>query len=126
MQTRIAEAHPNARQFPPSPQQERSTMSWASTAVEPEQWSIPGENASRFPSPSLAGSDDPREENASRRVRIARIGARGWKWCAAAVWNMWCLASLVILLAVVTAIPLLQLTVLGYLLLVAGRLTSGR
>ncbi|WP_236621512.1 DUF4013 domain-containing protein [Rhodopirellula sallentina] len=126
MQTRIAIALPNARQFPPSQQQERSTMSWASTAVEPGQWSLPGGNASGFPSPSLAESDDPREGNAPQRGRISRIGVRGWRWCAAAVWNVWCLASLVSLLAVVTAIPLLQLTVLGYLLLVAGRLTSGR
>lgn len=42
------------------------------------------------------------------------------------LWQLWSLSWLVILLAVVTAIPVLQLTVLGYLLLVAGRLASGR
>lgn len=43
----------------------------------------------------------------------------------AAAWNLWCLCWLILLLAVITAIPGLQLIVLGYLLLVAGRLTRG-
>jgi hypothetical protein len=44
---------------------------------------------------------------------------------ASTTWHLWCLGSLVLLLAFVTAIPLLQLIVLGYLLLVAGRLAGG-
>ena len=50
---------------------------------------------------------------------------RLWALLAATVWNLWCLGWLVLLLAVVTAIPVLQITVLGYLLFVAGRLAGG-
>nr|WP_246112447.1 DUF4013 domain-containing protein [Allorhodopirellula solitaria] len=54
----------------------------------------------------------------------------GWLWrtsraMVVAARNLWCLSWLVVLLAVVTAIPLLQILVLGYLLLVAGRLANG-
>lgn len=39
--------------------------------------------------------------------------------------SLFCIASLVVILAVVTAVPLLQLVAFGYLLNVAGRLTKG-
>jgi hypothetical protein len=41
------------------------------------------------------------------------------------VWGIFCVVSLVVLLAVITAIPILQLIAFGYLLDVAGRLTAG-
>lgn len=40
-------------------------------------------------------------------------------------WVSFCLASLIVLLAVLTALPIVQLIAFGYLLAVAGRLTSG-
>ncbi|WP_146578484.1 DUF4013 domain-containing protein [Neorhodopirellula pilleata] len=45
--------------------------------------------------------------------------------CGRGVWNSWSIGWLIVLLAVVTAIPVLQLMVLGYLLLVAGRIAAG-
>lgn len=60
---------------------------------------------------------------------LASTKPRWRRWVGAIrrqVWRLWSLVWLVILLAVVTAIPVLQLTVLGYLLLVAGRIAGGR
>ncbi len=93
-------------------------MSLVSTALEHE-----GLNAPLVDSDSKLGSVLSSPVMPASKSHLLR---RVWSWSVASTWNLWCLASLVLLLAVVTAIPLLQLTVLGYLLMVAGRLTSGR
>lgn len=56
------------------------------------------------------------------RVGIFRriLGFIGW-----VIWGSFCMASLVALLAVLTAIPVLQLIAFGYLLAVAGGLAGG-
>jgi len=52
-------------------------------------------------------------------------GRRGLAACRRGGWHLWSIAWLIILLAFVTAIPVIQLMVLGYLLLVAGRIAAG-
>ncbi|MCM2374735.1 DUF4013 domain-containing protein [Aporhodopirellula aestuarii] len=88
-------------------------MSWASTAVEHES------------APRTEFFPEFRTAEAAESIGSNHWMKRTWAFASASVWNLWCLASLIVLLAIVTAIPLLQLTVLGYLLLVAGRLTRG-
>lgn len=53
--------------------------------------------------------------------RISRIASA----MAQLIWWMFCLSSLVVMLAILTAIPVVQLVSLGYLLTVAGRLAGG-
>lgn len=70
--------------------------------------------------PEVVGVDSPPASVTS--VSWLRRAARGM---VSALWKLWCVSWLVVLLAVVTAIPVLQLIVLGYFFLVAGRLTLG-
>ena len=73
------------------------------------------------PSPTQAdGAPATAEEQQSAGVvrRCLRFGAR-------CVWGIFCIVSLVVLLAVLTAIPIIQLIAFGYMLDVAGRLTAG-
>lgn len=49
-----------------------------------------------------------------------------WHWPAATLSGVWNLVSLTVLLAVVAAIPIVQLVSLGYLLQAAANLSSGR
>lgn len=86
--------------------------------------SVPG------PGTDGAGSEAAASEAASLDLAAADNSGVGWPRRVAhrimsAAWNFWCVGWLVFLLAVVTAIPLLQLIVLGYFLLVAGRLARG-
>ncbi|MEM6980753.1 MAG: hypothetical protein AAF539_13915, partial [Planctomycetota bacterium] len=54
-----------------------------------------------------------------RRPRhFARVA---WQVATKTIWTVFCFVSLVGLLAVITAIPFLQIASLGYLLTVAGR-----
>ncbi|GAA5510546.1 DUF4013 domain-containing protein [Novipirellula caenicola] len=57
-------------------------------------------------------------------IRPSRL-RRGWGFLTWAVSGTFSLVSLIVILAVLTAIPLLQLIAFGYLLDVAGRLTNG-
>jgi len=57
--------------------------------------------------------------------RLVGLAARSLRWARRATWWLFSFASLLGLLAFVTAIPVVQLLSLGYLLLVAGRLASG-
>lgn len=63
-------------------------------------------------------------ENASRRRSI--WASLAWHWPAATLASVWNLLSLTVLLAVVAAIPIVQLVSLGYLLRAAANLSSGR
>lgn len=62
----------------------------------------------------------PEAEPPKRGILRRLIGFAGWM-----LHGSWCIASLVVLLAVLTAIPIVQLVAFGYLLMVAGRLTNG-
>jgi len=97
-----------------TPPFERQNEMASELTAAPPQW-LP------IRSDSSVQIDSPASGETVRRSLIRRIA----RWCAATCWNVWCLSSLVILLAVVTAIPLVQLIVLGYLFLVAGRLANG-
>lgn len=57
---------------------------------------------------------------------LRRFWKRVWGWTRWSVGSTFCLASLVGILAVVTAIPVLQILSLGYMLSVAGGLASGK
>ncbi len=63
----------------------------------------------------------PIEKSPPRRGIVRRFLG----WTGAAIGGLFNIVSLIVLLAVLTAIPLLQLIAFGYLLNVAGRLTRG-
>ncbi len=74
------------------------------------------------PTTEIMVDDRPPANHSGVRVGIVR------RFFGFAVWiirGSFCIASLVVLLAVLTAIPILQLVAFGYLLNVAGRLTNG-
>ncbi len=82
-----------------------------------------GQDLTEIPPPGDAtpdGSQEPR----SPRQPIGRV-RRCFRFGLRCVWGVFCVASLIGLLAVLTAIPIVQLIAFGYLLDVAGRLTAG-
>lgn len=85
------------------------TVTIRSTEVSPEPGVSPG------PSVVAPPADTARSWGGSIRRGIVGFGRGGWE-----------LAALVVLLAVLAAIPVLQLIAFGYLLEVAGRLTRGQ
>ena len=67
----------------------------------------------------------PSPQPAAPGAGMRALVVRGLSWLRSCLRQSFCLASLIVLLAVLTAIPLLQLIAFGYLLDVAGRLTRG-
>lgn len=63
--------------------------------------------------------------NPSDRGYFGRIASKTRTVASATIVGVWSIGWLIVLLAVATAIPLLQIAVLGYLVLVAGRLAAG-
>ncbi|MEM6365080.1 MAG: DUF4013 domain-containing protein [Planctomycetota bacterium] len=57
--------------------------------------------------------------------RPSHFALVAWRVATKTIWTVFCFVSLVGLLAVITAIPFLQIASLGYLLTVAGRLARG-
>ena len=93
-------------------------------------WDLPPEDAAaNFPGSDSPGSggdlansmDGDGDPSQGRRGLLLRIAA-GLAWLIVGTFN---LASLIVCLAVLAAIPVLQLIVFGYTLDVAGRLASG-
>lgn len=103
-------------------------MSWAGT-IDQQDAELPSRQEVLIGVPAVsldASASDVSVLNVSPSI-VAGIGwpRRAVRGILSTLWSFWCVSWLVVLLAVVTAIPILQLTVLGYFLLVAGRLTSG-
>lgn len=80
-------------------------------------------DSARVPEARKRFADQTAAEPSSRR----RVGwvRQSTRWVGGVTWWFFCLASLIGLLAFVTAIPILQILSLGYLFLVAGRLAAG-
>ena len=78
-------------------------------------------NAAAVIDRSLMQADNLVEE-IPRKKGLVRSGLRGFSWL---IRGIFCLVSLTVILAVLTAVPILQLIAFGYLLNVSGQLASG-
>lgn len=79
-----------------------------------------------FAGSSLAALDDPRPCDPTAAAVGAPGKRRSWLgWFAASVGFAWNAASLIVLLALVAAVPVVQFISLGYLLRAAGNLSKG-
>lgn len=99
------------------PAPEETQVEWLSPTTESQTEGIP-EQAGE---PPAQPPGERRDQPGPRPGLIRRCFALVMR----CIWTLFCIASLVVLLAVVTAIPIVQLIAFGYLLDVAGRLTAG-